>query len=971
MVVASPKGEPQTPIGFTEDPPGLTWVSGSVLTCFITPFGLTGPYRDWRATPFTSFAMSGYMHAFGPPEGPPLVMPGQQFYDEAGMWAAFLVQATLRAARARWAHPIDLSVHEVGLFNKLGSEQYSVAGQIKTRATNFGPPPGGIWECRDGQVDIGAHSDRQWETFVDLLGSPEVLSDPIYRDRVMRIQLFDLLTDVITSHMATRSAREFVSAGQAAGLPCAADAHTGPIHRGPPAGSARATSSRLSVPVRGRCPFRAGPFARSPPSFPTGDRRPALGSPMKRSISETLAIRSKSSRRGGPMASSEPGRRGLLRGVRVLSFGSFVAGNICTLMLAELGADVVKVESRAHPEALRADDAPGQTQVVEPSGVRTTALFAGMTRGLRSVCIDMTSDGGRRTFRRLAGRVDVVIENLGPGTMEAWGCSYGDLRADNPRLVMLSISGYGRSGPLAGFRAYASNINNFLGLTSAWALDGIDFDFVAGTHGACAVVAALREVDQGADGVFIDMAQTETGAAIMPNLYLDYLANGREWAVGPNQVPGSLFSSVVACRGSDAWVAIELEDERDWDVMCSFLELPDLRLDPSIPATDVPLRAFRELPHEAVAEWAATVTPFQAAHRLQRIGLAAGPVQNGEDLWRDAQLRSRGAFVDVVHPDLGELEYPDAPLSDPPPRGPRASGPWLGANTGEVLRGVARLQRIGGTGPPGQCSGVVAGAVSDPPVFREHASRRTNAAVTGINVGRVAIVTGAGRGIGRGHALELARRAGNGRRTMWVVTSTAAVGPRRHPRSRLSRLFRAGGGKAVANRDDVSDWHGVDRLVQTAVEEFGLLDVVVNNAGILRDRMLANMSIEEWDAVIRVHLGGTFAMMRQAAEYWRHRSKAGQRVDARIINTTSASGLFGNPGQVNYRGGQGGHRSSDHHRRRRTRPLRGHGQRDQSRGSHSHDRTSDARVVPAGRSRHVRRVGPWEYRSAGRVVGES
>ena len=95
-MLASPKGEPERLIGLVEDPPSLSWVPDAVLTCFITPFGLTGPYRDWRATPFTSFAMSGYMHAVGAPEGPPLAMPGQQFYDEAGIWAAFLVQATLR-----------------------------------------------------------------------------------------------------------------------------------------------------------------------------------------------------------------------------------------------------------------------------------------------------------------------------------------------------------------------------------------------------------------------------------------------------------------------------------------------------------------------------------------------------------------------------------------------------------------------------------------------------------------------------------------------------------------------------------------------------------------------------------------------------------------------------------------------------------------------------------------------------------
>ena len=90
------------------------------------------------------------MHAFGPPEGPPLSMPGQQFFDEAGIWAAFLVQAVMRGPRALWGQVIDLSVHEVGLVQQVGDEQYGLAGQIKTRATNFGPPPGGIWQCRDG-----------------------------------------------------------------------------------------------------------------------------------------------------------------------------------------------------------------------------------------------------------------------------------------------------------------------------------------------------------------------------------------------------------------------------------------------------------------------------------------------------------------------------------------------------------------------------------------------------------------------------------------------------------------------------------------------------------------------------------------------------------------------------------------------------------------------------------------------------
>jgi NAD(P)-dependent dehydrogenase (short-subunit alcohol dehydrogenase family) len=110
----------------------------------------------------------------------------------------------------------------------------------------------------------------------------------------------------------------------------------------------------------------------------------------------------------------------------------------------------------------------------------------------------------------------------------------------------------------------------------------------------------------------------------------------------------------------------------------------------------------------------------------------------------------------------------------------------------------------------------------------------------------------------------------------------------------------AAGGEGVANTDDVSDWEGAQRLVNTAVETFGGLDVLVNNAGILRDRMLVNMTEEEWDAVVKVHLKGTFAPTRWAASYWRDRMKAGEANDARVVNTTSVSGIYGNPGQTNY-----------------------------------------------------------------------
>ena len=171
--------------------------------------------------------------------------------------------------------------------------------------------------------------------------------------------------------------------------------------------------------------------------------------------------------------------------------------------------------------------------------------------------------------------------------------------------------------------------------------------------------------------------------------------------------------------------------------------------------------------------------------------------------------------------------------------------------------------------------------------------------------GRVVVITGAGRGIGRAHALAFAAEGAA------VVVNDVGVAldgsdPESSPARQVVAEIVAAGGRAVANTDDVADWAGAEHLIATAIEQFGRLDVLVNNAGFLRDRMLANLSEQEWDAVIRVHLKGHFAPLRHAAAYWRAESKAGRQPDARVINTSSGAGLMGSVGQGNYSAAKAG-----------------------------------------------------------------
>jgi NAD(P)-dependent dehydrogenase (short-subunit alcohol dehydrogenase family) len=165
--------------------------------------------------------------------------------------------------------------------------------------------------------------------------------------------------------------------------------------------------------------------------------------------------------------------------------------------------------------------------------------------------------------------------------------------------------------------------------------------------------------------------------------------------------------------------------------------------------------------------------------------------------------------------------------------------------------------------------------------------------------GRVAIITGAGRGIGREHALLFAQEGAK-----VVVNDLGGAidgsGDDRSPAQQVVDEIKTAGGEAVANSDNVADWEGGRRLIDAAVDAFGDFNVLINNAGILRDRMLVSMEEAEWDAVIHVHLKGHFVPTRWAANHWREQSKAGKQVDAAIVNTSSTSGLIGNPGQTNY-----------------------------------------------------------------------
>ena len=259
-------------------------------------------------------------------------------------------------------------------------------------------------------------------------------------------------------------------------------------------------------------------------------------------------------------------------------------------------------------------------------------MFANFNRTTRSVALDMKDPASVGLFLRLAAAADVIMENYGPGVMQRWGVGYEQIAAVNPRIVMLSLTGFGHSGPRSHYLAYGATVCSFVGLTDAWQYpSGVHFDYLSQAHGVFGVLAALAARDRSGRGTHVDLAEVETAAAVMGPMMLDYVVNGRRSVVPGNRVPGALLSEVVRCRGDDEWLAVEVEDAltgRYWPGWSGAMIWP---------RAGGPGRAG---PGE-LASVGRERTPQQAMRVLQRAGLAAGAVQDAEDLVRDPQHRAR------------------------------------------------------------------------------------------------------------------------------------------------------------------------------------------------------------------------------------------------------------------------------------------------------------------------------------------
>jgi crotonobetainyl-CoA:carnitine CoA-transferase CaiB-like acyl-CoA transferase len=678
VVVISPSARQPVP-GWDRDGRSLSWVGQDTVICCLTPYGLDGPLRDRRATQLTAYADSGGMWSIGPAEGPPRGIPALPFYDELSAHAAFCIMVALRERPQSGGQVIDLSLHDLLAYRESTAvSYYTIAGRSITSRQRGGAamPPTGIWDVSDGQVELLIWNPPHWDGFLDIVGRPADLLDPALRQRGERFARAEQLAPRVRELLAPFTVQGFWDLAIAHRVPCAPVSTVLQVTRDPQLASRGfwVEHKRLETGAF-RAPGR--PLRSSVPLLSYRREAPSLGEHDK----ELLGGRWAASRASQPWSLPRGPRIGDLK---VLSFGTAIAGNVSATTLAELGADVVKIESPDRPDPLRLPGYPGLPRAVDPAGREFSVVFSSYSRSGRTLTLDMKSAAGLETFARLVGQADVLIDNFATGVMDGWGLTPEALAAMNPRLIWVSVSGYGRTGKRAKAMAYGTNINGFMGLTRVWSPHGSQFDYTAVAHVLITIFAALAHRDRTGQGSYTEIAQAEAGGVVLAPLFLEALATGQDVWPAPNEVPGSCLSGVFAAAGQDAWLAVELEDASDWDAAARLVGAPDLVTGENGPPSQEAVVSLKK----AIADWARTLTPAQGARQFQAAGLAAAAVQEIADLFADGGLWAHGGLAQLSIPDTDVTTWVTGPFQRMrvPQARVRWPSPHPGQHNDEILR---------------------------------------------------------------------------------------------------------------------------------------------------------------------------------------------------------------------------------------------------------------------------------------------
>jgi crotonobetainyl-CoA:carnitine CoA-transferase CaiB-like acyl-CoA transferase len=643
----------------------------------LADFGLSGPRSGWRLEALPAFAASGALHACGFPDRAPCWLPGYAAHDCASVFGvAGALAALLDRARHGRGQTVEVSVQEAAL-NGLNPwsipladyhRMYPMLPPVPTRNADGAYY---VLETADGFVRVLPGSPRQWRAFVALLGSPEALAGPEWEMPLFRLLNADVIRLIAAGALVARARAEVLAEGRRLDVPITpvnepddfvAEAQT----------RARGYFRRTAFPHLGDAPFAPAPFNFS--RTPAVLARPA---PSPGADEGGFPPRTTEVPRGG-------GDGPVLAGLRVVDLGVGVAIPETGWLLAELGADVIKLESRANVDFLRRVTA-------EPDAPDRSWTFNDASRGHRSVALDLRDARARELALRLCAAADVVLENNRGGVVGGWGLDYEDVRRVRPDVVYVTSQGYGRGGPLGEASAYGPLNSAFAGLTWLWNHADAPYpagsalnhpDHVAAKLSAVAVLAALEHRRRTGEGQLVEMSQAEAAAYLIGEFYLEGPCTGTRPAQRGNAVAWAAPHGVYPCAGADRWCAIAVVDDAAWTRLAGVLGWAD---DPTLHTLAGRLAA-RDAIDARLTAWTVTRSAETVAAALQAAGVSVSVVENGDDHRACAHLAARGAIVTVEHPEIGAERHSGNPIrfSRTPLAAPRPA-PRLGADTEAVL----------------------------------------------------------------------------------------------------------------------------------------------------------------------------------------------------------------------------------------------------------------------------------------------
>ena len=649
----------------------------------LSDFGLDGPRAQWHLEPLTALAASGTLFAAGFPDRPPCWIPGHLAHDCASVYGAVgAVAAMMDRARTGRGQVVEVSVQEAGL---AGTIPWAVALQDYLKINPFLPAQGTrnadgtywVLPASDGYVRTVIGNGKQWRGFLSLLRDPEVLSEPEWKDPVFRIMNGDVVRMIAAERLADRTRAQLFAEGMKVG------ATLGVLHTPTEYVEHEQTRARRV-------------FAES--GFPGIETAPFVAPPLRLSATPAALVRPAPEGDGDahpwpvpspPAPTAGPEDRLLLEGVLVVEFGMAAVVPELSMVLSELGADVVKIESEAHVDVLRSG---GMRRI------NCSFAFNAECRGRRSVALNLDTEEGRRLAFSLCARADVVAENYRGGVLERMGLGYEAVKEANPSVVYATSQGFGREGPFAEVPAYGPLNLGFVGLHGLWNHPDVPYpcgtslnhpDHVAGKMLAVGVLAALDHRARTGVGQLVDMAQTDVAAFLLGEVYLDAFLTGTDPPARGNASDDAVPHGVYPAAGEDAWLAVAVPDDAAWSRLCAAAGWP---ADTSL-ATLPGRLAARETIDARMAEWSRSRLAVESAGLLQKHDVSAMPVMGPQDHLSDVHLGARNFIVSLRHPEVGDERHAGNPLRmSRRPQRTAASAPCLGADTEDVLTSLLGLE---------------------------------------------------------------------------------------------------------------------------------------------------------------------------------------------------------------------------------------------------------------------------------------